>query len=135
MVVTLLVVPATSCLGNYQDGFYLCSGAHLTEIPDDIPPDAEEVYLHNNNIGQLEADAFSGLSASQWEVLSFSMNGIIRIEPGAFNGLHSLRDLYLDENQTSSVTPETWQGLPVLESLHLKDNRISELKANQWVGL
>ena len=78
VVVSLLVVPMTCCLDNYQDGFYLCSGAHLTDIPDDIPEDAQEVYLHNNNLGHLEADAFSGLSASQWEVLSFSINGIGR---------------------------------------------------------
>ena len=57
------------------------------------------------------------------------------IEPGAFNGLQSLKRLYLNENQISCLKPEVWEGLSVLEWLELKNNRICELEPNQWVEL
>ena len=134
-VVSLLAVSANCCEGWYRYGYFFCTNSYRTEIPDDIPEDAKQVFLYDNMIGQLEADTFSGFYSPQWEVLSFSHNNISIVEPGAFNGLQNLRELYLDENQISAMTLEMWQELLVLESLHLKDNWISELKANQWVGL
>ena len=81
----LTLLCAVRCRDEYTDDrdFYRTESA-LTQVPDDIPDDAKEVYLSNNAISTLSAGAFSGLS--QCTDLDLTDNSISTIDEGAFTG-------------------------------------------------
>jgi len=57
------------------------------------------------------------------------------IEPGAFQRMARLEELYLSENSISTIEPYTFVGLGVLEKLDLHKNKIQILKSNAFHGL
>ncbi len=83
---------------------------NLTKIPRDIPAEAEEVYLWGNKITRVPANIFSHLHDCQ--ILSLVGNLIITIEIGAFNGLYSLKELGLAENDIDTLDPQLLRNLP-----------------------
>ena len=81
---------------NYCDGYVANSGS-LTEIPDDIPDDAQLISLSMNAITQIKSRVF--LKKSVCKELIVQNNGIFNIEPEAFVGLNALEELDLGWNR------------------------------------
>ena len=74
------------CLDIYTPGRkYYKTHLSLSEIPDDIPTDAVQVFMYYNRITRIQANVFSELS--QCTTVELYHNHITTIEAGAFNGL------------------------------------------------
>ncbi len=108
-----------------------CQG--LSTIPDNIPAEAEVVWIRGNTIRTVPANAFSHLSHCTYLLLSY--NEIEWIESGAFNGLISLKWLDLDNNKLSEIEPGTFNGLISLKRLNLRDNKLSEIEPGTFSQL
>ena len=75
---------------------YTANFKGLTEVPDDIPVNSTIVSLYYNNITRIPPNSFSELSLCTNLILG--ANHLSAIEPGTFNGLTSLHELYLAFN-------------------------------------
>ena len=144
-------------LNSVRSSDYYKKNKKLTEIPTDIPSEAREVYLQENQIRTLRNNSFSHLS--QCERLNLSSNQISNIEPEAFSGLSNLmylglganwtttlrndyflhlshcEQLRLEMNQITNIKPGAFRGLGNLKWLYLQNNQITRLTANMFLGL
>ncbi|KAH9513291.1 Adhesion G protein-coupled receptor A2, partial [Bulinus truncatus] len=79
-----------------------------------------------SNVSNLPPEA---LDMAQFEsrapTSNLSSNLITYIEPGAFDGLQSLKKLDLSNNAIGAISSNMFTGLPKLEKLFLSSNRIS----------
>uniref|UniRef100_A0A8C6WTZ0 Keratocan n=1 Tax=Neogobius melanostomus TaxID=47308 RepID=A0A8C6WTZ0_9GOBI len=106
------------CPQDFPRAVY-CDSKGLTTIPN-IPPHTWYLYLQNNNIEVLSADALR--NATQ----------LTGVEQGVFSTMVRLAHLYMDDNALSSVP----SPLPSsLEHLRLSRNRISKIPAGIFSGL
>ena len=73
-----------SCRDEYNDLFkaFYRTKSSINNVPDDIPEEAMEVYLNDNNIAVLKRNAFSNLE--QCTKLYLDHNGVAIIESRAF---------------------------------------------------
>ncbi len=107
---------------------------NLTEIPSDIPAEAELVDLSDNLLVNVPADSFKNLT--KLKTLDLSVNQIAFIEDGAFNGLDSIEKVDLRANQIVSIGPGTFKGLKNLnESLNLGYNRLTSIPPGTFKDL
>ena len=103
-----------------ENKYYRGTRGGLTEIPDDIPDDVQEVFLGDNNIMEIKANAFSNLNDCTH--LYLGRNKISKIETGAFEGLNNLKYLDLRNNSLESLEPEVLDDLPRPLELDLEGN-------------
>ncbi|XP_047431957.1 keratocan [Mugil cephalus] len=118
------------CPPNFPRAVY-CDNKALKSIPK-IPPHTWYLYLQNNLIEVLSADALQNATQLRW--LNLNRNKITSegVEQGALNAMPHLVHLYMDDNLLSSVP----SPLPAtLEHLRLSRNRISKIPAGVFVGL
>ncbi|XP_068163240.1 keratocan [Antennarius striatus] len=118
------------CPPNFPHAVY-CDNKGLKSIPQ-IPPHTWYLYLQNNNIEVLSADALRNATSLRW--LNLNRNKITSegVEAGAISGMSHLAHLYMDDNLLSSVP----SPLPTsLEQLRLSRNRISKIPAGVFVGV
>lgn len=118
------------CPPSFPRAVY-CDNKGLKSIPQ-IPPYTWYLYLQNNLIEVLSADALRNATQLRW--LNLNRNKITSegVEEGALNNLPHLVHLYMDDNLLSSVP----SPLPAsLEHLRLSRNRISKIPASVFVGL
>ena len=106
---------------------------NLTSIPTDIPTDALEVYIQDNTIQKIEANAFSILP--QCEKLHLERNKINEVEPGAWNGLTALDWLWIDYNELKALYANMFSDLSNCTVLVLQYNPISEIEPGSFNGL
>ena len=74
----------------------------LTEVPGDIPADVKVVDLSTNKIKTLGSGDFQSLRDGEY--LDLAHNDVTLVEQGAFNGLNSLKCLYLEVNNLTVLT-------------------------------
>ena len=103
-----------------EDKYYRGTRRGLTEIPDDIPNDVQEVFLGSNDITEIKANAFSNLA--KFTHLYLGRNEISRIEAGASEGLDNLKYLDLRNNSLESLGLEVLDDLPRPLELDLEGN-------------
>ncbi|KAM7367172.1 hypothetical protein PAMP_015096 [Pampus punctatissimus] len=118
------------CPRNFPRAVY-CENKGLKSIPN-IPPHTWYLYLQNNLIEVLSADALRNATQVRW--LNLNRNKITSegVEEGALNAMSHLVHLYMDDNLLSSVP----SPLPAsLEHLRLSRNRISKIPAGVFLGL
>lgn len=118
------------CPSNFPRAVY-CDNKGLKSIPN-IPPYTWYLYLQNNLIEVLSADALRNATSLRW--LNLNRNKITSegMESGVLNAMPQLAHLYMDDNLLSSVP----SPLPAtLEHLRLSRNRISKIPAGVFVGL
>ena len=70
---------------------YIARDKGLTEVPDDIPDEAENIWLDNNSITRIRTNQFSHLSSCT--NLGLYKNRISVIDAGAFRGMNQLNYL------------------------------------------
>ena len=102
-----------------------CRNLKLQNIPDDIPLSVEQLYLDNNFLTHVPANAFSGLI--NLSVLSLTQNEITQLLPGAFNGLQRLKSLLLKQNQLTIVDESVFAGLDALTHIYLSQNKLTQI--------
>lgn len=119
-----------SCPPNSPRAVY-CDNKGLKSIPK-IPPHTWYLYLQNNLIEVLSADALRNATQLRW--LNLNRNKITSegVEEGVLSTKPNLAHLYMDDNLLSSVP----SALPAsLESLRLCRNRISKIPPGVFIGL
>ena len=90
-----------SCRSEYTNGNYFRDGCGLTEVPTDIPSDAKKVYLENNQISNILAEAFSHLTSCTY--IRLKNNSLTLIDAADFVGLESLKTLVLEYNSIADI--------------------------------
>lgn len=66
-------------------------------------PNVETLLLHFTGIQILPSGLINGLTKLKWFWMNDGIPGLEYIEPGAFVGLHNLRELFLQNNNLSSL--------------------------------
>ncbi|XP_019629399.1 PREDICTED: immunoglobulin superfamily containing leucine-rich repeat protein-like [Branchiostoma belcheri] len=85
-----------------EDHVVNCGYQRLTSLPQNIPEDAVNLYLHHNNLQYVPRGAFRNLR--RLEGLALTYNRVSQIEPGAFEGLTNLQSLYLGYNLLTNIS-------------------------------
>ncbi|XP_007532802.1 leucine-rich repeat-containing protein 52-like [Erinaceus europaeus] len=146
----------TSCQCLAQE--VLCSGAGLTEYPDNLPLDTRRLSLAHNNLtvlpslelGLLRDLVFLDCSHNQLkEVLESTFAGLIRllnldlscnqltvVGPGTFSPLHGLLQLNLSHNpQLQTLPPNAFGNDSALQLLDLRHAGLHRLDRTSFSGL
>lgn len=108
-----------------------CDNKGLKTMPK-IPQHTWYLYLQNNQIDALPADALRNATSLRW--LNLNRNRITSegVKDGVLSAMSHLVHLYMDDNLLSSVPSK----LPAsLEHLSLSRNRISKIPAGVFIGL
>lgn len=117
------------CPPSFPNAVY-CNNRGLKRIPK-IPPFTWYLYIQNNLIDVLSADAFHNTTQLKWINLNqnkISNNGV---EENALKALSNLLHLYMEDNMLTSVPSPL---PPNLEQLHLSKNQISKIPAGVFSG-
>ncbi|XP_078597602.1 uncharacterized protein LOC144873799 [Branchiostoma floridae x Branchiostoma japonicum] len=107
-----------SCNNDLVD----CGKAGLTEIPSDIPPNTQHLYLDNNFITEIPDGVFSSLARLQVLEIQYNMITSENIGQRAFDGPANMVYLYLTGNRLTQIP----LVLPAsLEYLFVEENNIT----------
>ncbi len=124
----------THCRNLYNTtsrGFYRTHW-NLSVVPDDIPGEAREVFLHHNRITHLPLGVFSHLT--ECYILHLENNEISQVHQGALDFLNNLHTLNLVRNKMSYIGP-VWRGLNNLKWLYIQWNQISQIEDRAFHSL
>ena len=120
--------------GGYPEGkSYYRTHIDLEAVPIDIPLDTINVYSHHNMISRLRGSAF--LMLTQCKALYLGNNLISVVEADAFNGLRSLTDLHLHTNRLERLYTNMFNKLVKCETMDIQMNQISEIEPGSFNGL
>lgn len=117
------------CPPSFPNAVY-CNNKGLKRIPK-IPPFTWYLYLQNNLIDVLSADAFQNTTQLRWINLNQNKISNAGVEENALEALPNLLHLYVEENLLTSIPSPL---PPNLEQLHLSRNRISKIPAGVFSG-
>nr|XP_057933166.1 keratocan [Doryrhamphus excisus] len=118
------------CPPNFPRAVY-CDNKGLKSIPQ-IPPFTWYLYLQNNQIQVVSADALRNATQLRWVNLSRNKITSEGLEKGTVDAMRHLEHLYMDDNLLS------WVPFPLpasLEHLSLCRNRISKIPDGVFLGL
>ena len=119
-----------SCDGTVVD----CSNRGLKDMPKDVPIFATELRLNDNQIQKIRN---TGLFKRSKHLVKLDLrnNQIHDIEDEAFNGLNALNDLLLTDNKLKQLRPEMLFGLKNLTTIRIEQNFIEELPNKMFSSL
>ncbi|XP_015209559.1 leucine-rich repeat-containing protein 24 [Lepisosteus oculatus] len=110
-----------------------CGSIGLREIPSDVPPTTQTIFLQDNAIGQIRQQDLFWLGELHY--LYLQNNSISALEPGAFHSQGQLLELALNGNRIHLITADVFQGLEHLRILYLAGNQITRLQDFTFRGL
>ncbi|XP_029927930.1 leucine-rich repeat and immunoglobulin-like domain-containing nogo receptor-interacting protein 4b [Myripristis murdjan] len=110
------------CVCRPDPSEVICSGKHLTSVPEGFSSDARRLDLSRNKLKTVGRRQFFGLL--QLQDLDLSDNIISMIEVEAFQGLQNLRTLCIKNNRLKIIPVGVFSGLPSLRFLDLSENEI-----------
>lgn len=117
------------CPPSFPNAVY-CNNRGLKRIPK-IPPFTWYLYLQNNLIDVLSADAFHNTSQLKWVNLNQNKISNEGVEENALQAMSNLLHLHMEENRLTSIPSPL---PPHLEQLHLSRNQISKIPAGVFSG-
>lgn len=117
------------CPPSFPNAVY-CNNKGLKRIPK-IPPFTWYLYLQNNLIDVLSADAFHNTTQLKWINLNQNKISNQGVEENALKAVPNLLHLYMEENLLTSIP---FPLPPHLEQLHLSRNQISKIPAGVFSG-
>ncbi|XP_052792324.1 leucine-rich repeat-containing protein 24-like [Mya arenaria] len=118
---------------NQDTGVANCSAQRLVHVPPNLPHNIRVLDLSNNQITQLEDNAFAKYEFL--EVLHIHNNSLSRLEKRVFGRLHNVMYLDLSFNSLDQVPSTSFLDLRSLLTLSLLGNRITSIKADAFHGL
>nr|AIO08211.1 variable lymphocyte receptor C [Petromyzon marinus] len=104
-----------------------CSSKTLADVPTGIPASTERLQLHYNQLANIHAKAFHGLTRLTY--LNLDSNKLQSLPVGVFDQLESLGQLYLTYNQLKSLPPRVFDSLTKLTILYLNTNQLQSIEA------
>ncbi|XP_062401254.1 prolargin [Sardina pilchardus] len=114
-----------SCNPIYPHALY-CENRNLRRVPQ-IPPDIYYLYLRNNYIDEVTADAFKNATDLKW--VDLANNRVRRIDREVFKKVPNLLYLYMERNQMKEIPTDLPESL---EQLRLSRNQISKIPAGAF---
>ncbi|XP_075430985.1 leucine-rich repeat and transmembrane domain-containing protein 1 [Ascaphus truei] len=102
-----------------------CSYRGLVEIPTQLPPETQVLYLQGNQIRTINHTAFTDINGLK--ILDLSNNSISTLSPYAFQVHRSLQILNLTNNFIHYLESQLFTSLPDLKELDLSFNSIFNL--------
>ncbi|KAI9562208.1 hypothetical protein GHT06_013173 [Daphnia sinensis] len=109
------------CEANAVD----CSNRGLTQVPLDLPKDADKINLEGNNLTSLLSSDFEGFA--NLRILRLSNNQLQYIPDLVFATLGHLQRLQLDNNQLTCIDEAALRSQKELEILTLNNNNLTSL--------
>ncbi|KPP60799.1 hypothetical protein Z043_121168 [Scleropages formosus] len=133
-----------------------CDQRGLRNLPIDIPPRTQYLFLQRNNISTLPADAFSNATHLHWllldhnqlisglvaktmlanlsylENLFMNHNNLTEVPSGLPHGLRQLRLAY---NKIQKISPRAFHNLQNLTLLLLQGNQLKTIGEEDFTGL
>ena len=116
-----------------ENGEFYRTYIGLTTVPTDIPPEAIKVDLSDNSIHHLQASAFQHLNICI--ELKIDSKSLSTIENGTFNGLLSLEEPSLLNNDLIKLTTNMFEDLINCKRIFLSSNRIKVIEDDAFNGL
>ncbi|XP_052061822.1 slit homolog 3 protein-like isoform X2 [Mytilus californianus] len=139
------------CFCNKQLTSVNCEGHKLSNVPDRLPKSVEKLYmthnnivhvnfsanvilpnlryvwLDNNKIAGLQANAFDGSIVPKLSKLYLRNNKISVIESRTFFNMSSLTQVYLSNNDIQKIEPDAFEDTPSVQLINLDSNYLSEI--------
>nr|3WO9_A Chain A, Variable lymphocyte receptor C [Lethenteron camtschaticum] len=104
-----------------------CSSKKLTAVPTGIPANTEKLQLDFNQLANIPAEAFHGLTRLTYLALDY--NQLQSLPVGVFDQLNNLNELRLQDNQLTSLPPGVFDSLTKLTYLTLSQNQLQSIPA------
>nr|AIO08197.1 variable lymphocyte receptor C [Petromyzon marinus] len=104
-----------------------CSHKKLATVPTGIPASTERLELQYNQLANIHAKAFHGLTRLTY--LALDSNKLQSLPAGVFDGLSELDRLSLQLNQLKSLLPGVFDRLTKLTTLSLNTNQLQSIEA------
>ena len=108
-------------------------GKNLTDVPQNISADTQELDLSENRIKNITEKSFSHLQ--NLTSVSLKNSEVTNISPDSFVNHTQIISLQLGGNSMTSLPDGVFRNQSKLESLDLGDNPLEEIKAETLVGL
>ncbi|XP_069501452.1 extracellular matrix protein 2-like isoform X2 [Ambystoma mexicanum] len=108
-----------------------CANTKMKRLPELRDPGLKTLYLAENDIAHLPADAFAGLPNLEWLDLSKNKLDDDGVHIDAFKNLTKLKRLNLDGNRLTAIPLLP----PLLQELKMNDNAIQGLQRHSFRGL
>nr|AIO08123.1 variable lymphocyte receptor C [Petromyzon marinus] len=102
-----------------------CSSKTLADVPTGIPASTERLELQYNQLANIHAKAFHGLTRLTY--LALDSNKLQALPAGVFDQLTELGTLGLQSNQLESLPPRVFDSLTKLTRLHLQNNQLQSV--------
>nr|AIO08150.1 variable lymphocyte receptor C [Petromyzon marinus] len=99
-----------------------CSSKTLATVPPGIPASTERLDLKFNQLANIHANAFQGLTKLTWLALEY--NQLQSLPVGVFDKLENLQDLRLNINQLKSLPSGVFDRLTKLTRLEMNGNQL-----------
>nr|ANG08897.1 toll family protein LongTollA [Strigamia maritima] len=110
-----------------------CTNANYTQMPEQIPMDATEIYLDGNHIKTLSSHTFIG--RKNLRVLFLNGSFIHTINNRTFNGLRALQILHLEDNSLTDLRGYEFERLEILRELYLQNNKLATIHNTTFIML
>nr|AIO08179.1 variable lymphocyte receptor C [Petromyzon marinus] len=104
-----------------------CSSKTLADVPTGIPASTERLELNYNQLANIHAKAFHGLTRLTY--LALEQNKLQSLPVGVFDQLKNLDKLYLGQNQLKSLPSGVFDRLTKLKELYLNNNQLQSIPA------
>nr|AGJ51138.1 variable lymphocyte receptor C [Petromyzon marinus] len=102
-----------------------CSSKTLADVPTGIPASTERLDLKFNQLANIHAKAFHGLTRLTY--LNLDSNKLQYLPVGVFDQLKHLNELYLGQNQLKSLPERVFDKLTKLTLLDLYNNQLQSI--------
>nr|AIO08238.1 variable lymphocyte receptor C [Petromyzon marinus] len=102
-----------------------CSSKTLADVPTGIPASTEKLQLHFNQLANIHAKAFHGLTRLTY--LTLEQNKLQSLPVGVFDQLKNLNELRLSSNKLKSLPPRVFDSLSKLTYLSVGQNQLQSI--------
>ncbi len=115
---------------SWSKNIAVCSSQGFSDLPEQLPMDATEIFLDGNVLTELDSHTFIG--RKNLRILHLNNSQISTIQNKTFNGLKSLSVLHLEDNNISSLDGFEFESLSGLRELYLQNNAISSVASSTF---
>ena len=128
VVLMIYVLGSCRCRANFISANLTYTNArnNLTRIPIDIPLEAVNIYLHDNQIANIHDGAF--VDNVNCVKLRLDHNNLVTIKSSIWTGLVSLKWLDLSKNHIQHIESGAFTELTELKGLYLSYNQLTTLR-------